>query len=88
MIVMVVMSYMSFQEYSLLAVRAPVKSDLTANCTTFIVFELRKVIAFCYEDHPQIDAMNAKSEEGGTDGGCSIWSCILSKDEDDDDDEI
>ena len=31
--------------------------------------------------------MNAKSEEGGIDGGCSIWSCILSKDEDDDDDD-
>ena len=64
--------------------RAPAKSDLTATCTTFIVFELRKAIAFCYEDHPQIDAMNAKSEEGGIDGGCCIWSCILSKDDTDD----
>ena len=42
MIVMVVMPYMSFQEYSLLAEPSSVKSGLTANCTTLIFFELRK----------------------------------------------
>ena len=35
---------LSFQEYILFAVRAPVKSGLTANCTTFFVFVLWKAV--------------------------------------------
>ena len=80
MIVMSIISYMSFQE---LAARAPVKSGLTANYTAFIVFVLRKVITFCYEEHIWNHAMNVKSEEGGIDWGFNIDCCILSKDDDD-----